>query len=446
MQSDYYQASQRPSPALRPPGDLTGFGQDWSNELHRWEFILLQGAVFFAPYIAFHHPAVYFTLGDALFAGAFLLRLCTGRMAPLFADLTWLWLLALLMLTGGLFIGSVVNGDMVRCVTLVSQYCFAYLIVPMVLLRRSEAEVIRLIKCGIWGMTAMCGIGALIYMSGYTSLSNDQMTLVTGGRRLAGFVDNPNAMAVLTVMTLPLVWFLLLSRQMKPVTGLLCTGMLVTGIILTSSNTGIYTLAAATLIFLGGRQHFKTLILVACLAGAVMVFGQDYLPQTFQHRVLSAMNSGDLAGAGTFEYRQQLNIEALNFADDHLIIGMGADQYRFNSQYGLPVHNTYLLMLNEGGALSLLGYLLVLSVPVIAGAVARQLPHGRLVLLTTVTIVLVFANATLGVPHVYGRAWFLSIFLAVSPALIWYGPTRRVPASTPMTRRPVRGAAPPSRA
>ncbi|HWV11794.1 MAG TPA: hypothetical protein VN110_00700, partial [Sphingobium sp.] len=48
----------------------------------------------------------------------------------------------------------------------------------------------------------------------------------------------------------------------------------------------------------------------------------------------------------------------------------------------------------------------------------RNTPNGRLIMLTIVTTILVSANAFMASPHVYGRAWFMFAFLAVSPALI----------------------------
>ncbi len=423
MQTDQHHPLRQFDPARRS-SPRAREAENWMDELHRWEFVLLQGAVFFAPYIAFRHPSVYITVSDTLFAGAFLLRLYTGRMAAPFAHLTWLWLLGLLMLTGGLFIGSVFKGDMVRCLTLVAQYSFAYLIVPLILLRRSEHEVIRLIKCGVWGMVIMCAIGLVLYLSD----SGAQTPLFSGSRRFSGFVDNPNAMGILTVMTLPLLWFLLLSGRMRSVIAIPCMALLVIGIILTSSNTGLYSMVAATLIFFGGRRNFKTLLALAALGSAVLLFGQDYLPTTFQNRVLSAVQTGDIASAGTFEDRKELIMEAIGMADENLIVGLGADQYRLVSRYGHPVHNLYLLLLNEGGGLSLLGYLLILGVPMLTSMVAYRLPDGKLVMLTTVTTVVVFANALMGQPHVYGRVWFLFIFLAVSPALITAGSLRPQPA------------------
>lgn len=405
----------------RSSGEIQWSAQHWLDELHRWEFVLLQGAVFLAPYNDFRHPGLFITVSDVLFVGAFLLRLYTGRLAAPFGNISWLWLLGLLMLTGGLFIGSIFKGDMARCLVLVAQYCFAYLIVPFILLRRPEQEVVRLIKCGVWGMATMCGIGLAIYATG----SGQAMPLFTGNERFSGFVNNPNNAAVLAVMAMPLIWFLLISEQMKARAAIPCMVLLIAGVILTSSNTGLYSMVAATLIFFTGRRNFKTLIAVALLGSAVLTFGQGYLPPTFQTRVLSALETGDVSEAGTFQDRQQLNREAISMADNNLIIGLGADQYRIASRYGHPVHNLYLLLLNEGGGLSLLGYLVILGVPIVVAVVSHRMPHGKLVLLTTVTIVVTFANALMGVPHVYARSWFLFIFLAVSPALIAYRANRQ---------------------
>ena len=441
MQTNPYHADTYAVRARASQGAKREAAQFWTNELHRWEFVLLQGAVFFAPYISFRHPAFFFTISDILFAGAFFLRLSHGRLAAPFANLSWLWLLGLLMLTAGLFIGSVFKGDVVRCLVTVAQYCFAYLLVPLVLLNRSDEEVIRLIKCGVAGMAIMCAIGAIVYWSGYHNMGGEQMALVTGNRRLAGFVDNPNAMGVLTVMAMPCIWFLLLSKQIRAWTAFLGLGLLVTAVILTSSNTGLFSMIAAALIFFGGRRNFKTLLTLAMLCAAVLTFGQDYLPATFQNRVLPALNSGDLAEAGTFVDRLALSREALHMADENLIIGLGADQYRLVSRYGAPVHNVYLLLLNEGGGLSLLGFLVLLSVPILVAIAARRLPHGKLVLLTTVTTLLVFANAVMGVAHVYGRVWFLFVFLAVSPALAVGVPNPRIFPS-PVPRRDTRGPTP----
>ena len=443
MQTSHYQASHYPTPSghgASPPQERAQF---WTDELHRWEFVLLQGAVFFAPYIAFRHPNVYITLSDIMFAGAFFLRVASGRVATPFASLTWLWVLGLLMLSGGLFIGSVFKGDVVRCLVLIAQYSFAYLIVPLVLLRRSEEEAVRLIKCCIWGMVTMCVIGGIVYLSGHYSAEREQMAVVTGNKRLQGFAGNPNGMAVLTVMALPLVWLLLLSKQMRIWAAMFCIALLITGIILTSSNTGLYSMVAAALIFFGGRRNFKTLIVIALLSSAVLTFGQDYLPSTFQNRVLSAMNSGDLSSAGTFAARQELNREALEMADENLIIGLGADQYRQESRYGLPVHNLYLLLLNEGGGLSLLGYLILLAVPLLVAIAAHRSKHGKLVLLTTITILVAFANAVMGMPHVYGRCWFLFVFLALSPSLIGQGVIDPRFLPSPAQRRGMRGRLPP---
>ena len=411
--------------------------RDETDSLRRLEFFVAQCAVLSAPYISFRHPDYYITISDCLFAIAFGLRISTERLSRPFGDVTWLWVFGVLLLVSGLLIGSFVNGDPLRGVIISSQYCFAYLLVPLTLLNRSPKQSISLIKCGVLGMVVMCAVGAAVYSSGYSSgYSGRHMSIVTGGRRLSGFADNANGMAVLTVLTVPLVWFLLLIGAMKKLTGIVCMALLVTAIVLTSSNTGIFGLIVATVIFFVGRRSFKTLILVSALGTGVLVWGQTYLPETFQKRVMTAVTSGDISEAGTFESRRAVAIEAISKARDHVVIGLGADQYRKESQYGIPVHNTYLLLLNEGGAWSLIGLLVIISTAVISVLIPNQRPYGNLVGLTVFTIAIVLASMLMGATHIYGRVWMLSLLLAIGPAV-----ARRQanPNSAANSRIPLRG-------
>src|SRR3546814_14522839 len=79
------------------------------------------------------------------------------------------------------------------------------------------------------------------------------------------------------------------------------------------------------------------------------------LPKAFQERVGNAVESGDINQAGTFLNRSQLMEEAWGFAEDYTVIGMGVDRYRELSAYDNPVHNLFLLIWNEGGAIAFCG-------------------------------------------------------------------------------------------
>ena len=388
-----------------------------SEDLLRVEFLCAQGAVLLATYYALRIPGFFITASDILFGLAFFLRLCTGRLTRPFGEMTWLWIAGVAMLIGGLFVGSLVHGEMLRGAILIGQYCFAFVLVPLALLGRPIEQNIRLIKCAVWGMTLMCMIGIAVYLTGFSSAGGEQWEFVSGNRRLSGLVDNPNGMAILIVLTIPLTWFLLLGGRMHKALALFCLGVLLTGLTLTSSNTGLLGLGVAILIFFAGRRSFKTLLFVALAGTAIFMFGQNYLPETFNNRVLSAAKTGKIEEAGTYAHRQELITEAIAMSDDHIVVGLGADRYRMVSEWGQPVHNTYLLLLVEGGALSLFGLLTIIGAALVTVLISPIRHFGGLVALTTITIAIVFALLLNGIPHVYARGWILPLFLALSCAM-----------------------------
>lgn len=388
-----------------------------SGDLLRVEFLCAQGAVLLATYYALRIPGYFITASDMLFGLAFFVRLCTGRLTRPFGEMTWLWVAGVAMLIGGLFVGSLVHGEMLRGTILIGQYCFAFILVPLALLGRPIDQVIRLIECAVWGMTLMCVIGIAVYLTGFSSTGGEQWEFVSGNRRLSGFVDNPNGMAILIVLTIPLTWFLLLSRRMHKALAFFCLAVLLTGLILTSSNTGLLGFAVATLIFFAGRRSFKTLLVVALAGTALFLSGQNYLPETFNNRVLNAASTGDIQQAGTYAHRHELITEAVAMSDDHIVVGLGADRYRMVSEWGQPVHNTYLLLLVEGGALSLFGLLAIIGAAIVTVLISPTRLFGGLVALTTITIVIVFALLLNGMPHIYARGWILPLLLALSPAI-----------------------------
>ena len=124
--------------------------------------------------------------------------------------------------------------------------------------------------------------------------------------------------------------------------------------------------------------------------------------------------------------------EAFRLADDYLLIGMGVEQFRHISVFDAPVHNTYLLLLNEGGLLSLCG----LVVLMLAGLPAALSHLGdrrhRGVAATTLTILLIFALMLNTFPHFYARFWNVPLILALSLSCAL--PQRHAP-------RPTRSAA-----
>lgn len=95
------------------------------------------------------------------------------------------------------------------------------------------------------------------------------------------------------------------------------------------------------------------------------------------------------------------------------------DQHRLISQYGAPVHNTYLLLFSEGGLVSLLGFVCLLLTLAFVGWRSFSNPDTRWSGVLMFTILLMFAVALNGVTHVYGR--FLSVPLLLPAAICLSG-------------------------
>lgn len=383
------------------------------------EFVAVQFAVLLAPFSSFRHPSVFITVSDCFFMLSLALRLTSGiPLMPLGLG-TWLWFSGLSMLMGGLLVSSLVCGDPYRGLIIISQYYFTYACLPLALMCRPYDQCIRLVKCGVISMVLICLFGFAFYFTDYNGGYTRQYVFVTGSGRMASFVDNPNGLAGLIVLALPLLGFVAFARQIRPVTAVLWLATLLTGLILTSSNTGLLAATIGALVFLVGRRSVKMLAGAGVAAYAIIAWGQFFLPAVFQRRVMTAVTSGDVSEAGTYESRYNLMKEAWSMIDQHVWIGLGADQYRLVSEFDLPVHNTYLLLVTEGGAVALLGWLTILAAALLAPWIARNQPHGRLVLLTTITTIVVTTCLSMAYAHMYARFLILPLLLAVSPAVSW---------------------------
>lgn len=386
------------------------------------EFACVVLGVLFSTFTAFRHPTLLFTVSDFFFCLAFVFRPLHSTLPLKFLGAgTALWLGGLLLLIFGLLMSSMIHGDPTRAVIVIAQYSFAYILLPFVLLGRTFRQALILATMTVWSTALNCLAGLIAYVSGYSSGNTRHFMLVSGNDRVAGLVDNPNGLAGLIVLSLPILWMLGYTRNLSRITFFILFAIYVSALVLTSSNSGLVgalLCGVLFLLFLGNyRLALATIVLGAVAVFAVMAWGEHFLPRTFQDRVLAPVQTGDFESAGTLQDRLALMREAWAFLPDNIIIGMGVDQYREMSSHHLPVHNTYLLLGNEGGMTSLMGYLMLLLAPIVAVACARDAPNGRIYLAVTVSVVLTLAALAMGYAHVYQRAHVIPILLSVGLAI-----------------------------
>ncbi|TPW28995.1 O-antigen ligase family protein [Pararhizobium mangrovi] len=385
----------------------------------RLEFFLACCAVFLSPMNVLRLPLFYFTAGDLFACLCIGVMLLNGRVrvAP-FGSSTVLWTGGLLLMVGMLMTSSVFAGSTGRALILIMQYLFSYLLLPMVFLNRPWDETRRLMLVFIAAISVLVLHGILVV----DVLYEHDTHFVSGNGRLRGLVERENECGALISLTVPMLLSLTLAGSVKPIVSVVLLGLFTYGIMLTGSNTALYTAAFGLVLVIAASVSLKRLIIVA--TAACLLFGMasvpnvsSMLPGAFRTRVLVGLETGDLQNAGTFDGRMQLIREAVGLAGNATIIGYGADQYRVISRYKAPVHNFYLLILDEGGLAALVGFIALLFGAILVVINAALSAGGTLAALCGGTTLAVYAVLITAVPHIYGRFWAVPLLLSLAPAV-----------------------------
>ena len=384
-------------------------------------------AIFLAPILPLKHSTIFFTLSDLFFCLALVLMMLAGRVprAPL-GRATSVWLLSCTTLLSGIVVSSLFGPAPLRSLIVCGQYAFAFVLLLFLIAGRDDATAHFLIKTFVLSIVLSQVVGFIAFFLGFDfglSTGNGLLppfTIVTGNGRLASLVGDANANATVIAFTFPFLLYLWLSGRMAGWVVLPAALILGTAVVLTSSNSGLAATLLGLVCFLGtaGSYGLRAMrFIIAALAVAIVVWGSMgfTLPYTFEQRVLGAVESGDLEEAGTFRSRMNLMIEAVDIVDDTPLFGLGADQFRAVSVQKAPVHNMYLLLWAEGGLIALVGWLSLMTLPLV-GVIrlrATRDPRSRLLASFALTVVIVFCGAAFNSPHMYGRYWAVPFVLVV---------------------------------
>lgn len=398
-------------PAVDPEG-IVAFAERLTKPL------LMIGVLFFCFHLL-RVGDVNVTLSDIMFMLVIVIELGLGRLnGRPFRALTPLWLGSLLVMLGGLLLGSWFNGDPVRWLIVAAQYMFSYMLLPMVLIRdRSMLE--RMVVALIIGVTAMESLGVLVYYTydyaGATAIFGRDF--ITGGKRLGAMVGDANWNSAVIAMALPFTMYAAIRRLIPAGAALVAVAMLCWALMLAASFTGFCAgMLSMSAMAVAARMRPSPKILL--LAGALIVglYASGYqMPDIFAKRVAPALQTGDLDSAGTYDDRADLIAEAWDQAEQTVIVGMGVDQYRKFSAHGQPVHNMYVLLLAEGGTVALAGWLgIVFSLIFIPLSRLRQHRIEAALCLSTIMVFQAFALAS---PHMYARLWMVPVFMSVGLVL-----------------------------
>lgn len=379
-------------------------------------------AVFLASYLSWRPSAdVMFTISDALFliGGAAMILRGQAPVRPM-GPLTAQWIVSFVAMMAGLLIGSMTGADPLRWPIAASQYAFAWMVLPCVLMGHDRRYTLSLAVALLAGVVMMELVGILVYAFYDASYQEMRTVLgqdfISGNRRLGVFATDANWNGAVIALTLPFVFFLASRRVISLPWAIAACAVLLPALVLTASFTAFSSMVLATLVFVATgvvRPRLWMVLLVVALGIGAAQSGVQ-MPDVFQKRVGDAIVSGDINEAGTFDGRVVLMEDAWRRAGDHLLIGLGVDQDRVVSKLHAPVHNMYLLIWVEGGLLALAGWLgMVLA---FLSTAIRAFRHDRLasaLALSVLATFLIFSSAS---PHMYARLWAVPVLIALAIA------------------------------
>lgn len=395
---------------------------DWSlPRLGKATSALLLAAVALSSFHVLRIGSVNFTVSDLLFSILFAVLFMTHRvgMVPL-AAMTPAWLMCVALMLSGLFIGSLVNGDVLRWAIVAGQYIFSFVMLPMIIVNQPVRTLHRMGLAFVSGVTLIevCGIAAYYYFpkaeDAVALLGHD---FITGGRRLGSFLGEANWNGAMIAMALQFVIFLTRKHILRQWLGIVIAIILLWALTLTASFTAFTAaiVAAAINTFVGRSLPSPKFVIAGALLLVVLWQTGYSPPQIFTKRVGGAYANGDLDEAGTYTSRKALVIEAWKKVETTTFIGMGVDQYREFSVQKQPVHNIYLLMWAEGGVFAMLGWLGLVMIMIMAPLAALRV--DRLAAALGCSLMLVFVTVSLATPHMFGRLWMVPVLIACGISL-----------------------------
>ncbi len=397
------------------------------HRLARWLTLL---GCFFLSWQLIRWPELNFTISDAAFLMALATLLFSGGLnAALFGRVTALWIAGVLLLLGGLFIGSIVSDQAGRWFVIAAQYFIALMVLPIVCVSFDRDFLNRASLAFTYGVAVSQVLGILaLQLFGYHALTPYVgRTVVLGNDRIGAMTAEPNANGAVCAFAMIILVSAIIEGRVRLGFGAIIAATILAGMVFSASFTALMALfvSIGLIALLTWSNGFKRIGVPILMMAVLYVGFGGPLPEVFVERVAEAVVGLDLSKAGTFVSRAALIGEAWSNADDHLIIGMGVDRYREASVHGAPVHNLALLLLNEGGVLSFVGLTsLLLCLFSSAIMVSRSDQIGGAVCFATLAVILLY---TMSIPHMYARHWFgpvaliFALYMAPKVGLLAFG-------------------------
>lgn len=384
-------------------------------------FILI--AFFFYPMLLLRFPNLNLTLADLFIMFSWIVYLISykGRImlrkGIFFSQKTFY--IGIILFFIGLCLSSLLNSVSLNFFTIIIQYVFCLVLLPLILQASSSINAKKMLVAIVSGVGIVVIIGVVLHY--FFPNSAIFLALSQGNGRVFSLLENPNSFGKAIAMTIPIVIsFIFISIGQKRILYIILLALLLFGLMLSSSygsliSAGMSIILFMVLVILKYRKNisnlFKILVSFISVFSILMYIAYKNIPDIFLTRILET--SGE---SGSYDIKVILMQEALDIIQNNFIFGIGLGNHGVFSQYNINVHNTYLLILSEGGVISFIGLLLILtSIGLLFIKVAIKTTEHRHIFLITGIICSYFVfllNAVTNT-HIYGRFWWVFVFAGI---------------------------------
>src|SRR5262249_10889806 len=152
------------------------------------------------------------------------------------------------MLVIGLLVGSVGCPMPWRWLIVAGQYLFAWVVLPLIVMRRGSDQTAQMLKAFTWGVFPMNLFGAIVWFTVTGSFGDAHerfgMDFLSGGRRLGAFTADANWNGAVLAMAVPAVFYLRAKKEIGNILTLIWLPVLLLGVMLTASFTAFVGCAA----------------------------------------------------------------------------------------------------------------------------------------------------------------------------------------------------------
>ncbi|MFH1502351.1 MAG: O-antigen ligase family protein [Candidatus Eisenbacteria bacterium] len=241
-----------------------------------------------------------------------------------------------------------------------------------------EERTLRTISWGFVGFSSLSAVIAIAQASDLAFLapvaSLTTATDVLDPNRVPGPFNNPNGLAAVLSVSMPLafVLFALEARAVRRVVLALALAVLGVALIFTYSRSGWFGATAGILLLLSSKRiRRRVAVPVALVVGtgvvSYLLLGRD---ESIAHARIAELALNTISGVNSVAERLAAWQKALAIARDHTLLGIGYGNFpsaqiagRFRWVTGRVTHNVFMTVLAEMGVVGL-GLLVALFVRV----------------------------------------------------------------------------------